>query len=290
MNLYEREVIKALEKKYGFMTKKTLGQNFLVDKEVIDNIVLGSEMDEETLAIEIGPGLGVITKELCKKAGRVIAIELDKNLIPILNDLLSEYDNYIIINEDVLKVNFNEIISESLNNNESLKKVRIIGNLPYYITTPIIMKILEDNVKCNSITVMMQKEVADRIKAKNSSKEYGALSIAVQYYSEIEKICDASKECFIPKPEVDSTVLRLTIRDEEIANVKDKKLFFKVVKGGFSQRRKTLLNSLQTIPGYSKEEVKLALEKAGIDYVRRAETLTIEEFAKLADSFFEIKG
>lgn len=247
MNLYKRDVIRFIEERYGFKTKKVLGQNFLVDKAVIDSIVDGSFVDDTCLAIEIGPGIGVITHELCMKARKVVSIELDKTLIPILEDTLKEFDNFRVINEDVLKVDFEALIKEEMEKDPEIKHVKVIGNLPYYITTPIIMKLFEDNIKCDSITVMMQKEVADRIRAKVNTKEYGTLAIATQYYSDISKVSDASKESFYPKPEVDSTVLRLDIRDAALVNVKDKKLFFRVVKAGFAQRRKTLSNSMQTL-------------------------------------------
>lgn len=276
MKLYQPSTIKEIKEKYGFKLTKSLGQNFLTDKFVVEDIIDGSNITEEDIVIEIGPGIGVITYEAAKIAKKVVAVEIDRNLIPILKETLDEFDNVEVVNEDILKINVNELIGDE-------KKVKIIGNLPYYITTPIIMKLLEDKVNAESITIMMQKEVADRIKAKPGTKTYGALSIAVQYYCTVEKITDVPRTCFVPNPNVDSEVLKLNILKEKPVKVIDEELFFKVVRASFNMRRKTLNNSLMGVEGTDKEIIKSALLSAGIDPIRRGETLSIEEFAKLAD-------
>ena len=289
MKLYSPATIKDIRERYGFRLTKSLGQNFLTDKNIIDNIIEASNIGENDLVIEIGPGIGVITKEAAAKAGSVIAVEIDKNLIPILQETLADETNVKIINRDILKTDLTAVIEEEKKNFPQMESVRIIGNLPYYITTPIIMKLLEDGVPADSITVMMQKEVADRIKAAPGNKERGALSVAVQYYCQVVKVTDVPKEVFVPAPKVDSTVLRLDIRKEKPVELKDDKLFFKAVKSGFAQRRKTLLNSLASGTGLGKDKIGQILEEAGIDPGRRAETLDIDEFAKIANGMFEMK-
>lgn len=288
MKLYSPATIKDIRERYGFRLTKSLGQNFLTDKNIIDNIIEVSNIGENDLVIEIGPGIGVITKEAAAKAGSVIAVEIDKNLIPILQETLADETNVKIINRDILKTDLTAVIEEEKKNFPQMESVRIIGNLPYYITTPIIMKLLEDGVPADSITVMMQKEVADRIKAAPGNKERGALSVAVQYYCQVVKVTDVPKEVFVPAPKVDSTVLRLDIRKEKPVELKDDKLFFKAVKSGFAQRRKTLLNSLASGTGLGKDKIGQILEEAGIDPGRRAETLDIDEFAKIANGMFEM--
>ena len=288
MKLYSPATIKDIRERYGFRLTKSLGQNFLTDKNIIDNIIEASNIGENDLVIEIGPGIGVITKEAAAKAGSVIAVEIDKNLIPILQETLADKTNVKIINRDILKTDLTAVIEEEKKNFPQMESVRIIGNLPYYITTPIIMKLLEDGVPADSITVMMQKEVADRIKAAPGNKERGALSVAVQYYCQVVKVTDVPKEVFVPAPKVDSTVLRLDIRKEKPVELKDDKLFFKAVKSGFAQRRKTLLNSLASGTGLGKDKIGQILEEAGIDPGRRAETLDIDEFAKIANGMFEM--
>lgn len=288
MKLYSPATIKDIRERYGFRLTKSLGQNFLTDKNIIDNIIEASNIGENDLVIEIGPGIGVITKEAAAKAGSVIAVEIDKNLIPILQETLADETNVKIINRDILKTDLTAVIEEEKKNFPQMESVRIIGNLPYYITTPIIMKLLEDGVPADSITVMMQKEVADRIKAAPGNKERGALSVAVQYYCQVVKVTDVPKEVFVPAPKVDSTVLRLDIRKEKPVELKDDKLFFKAVKSGFAQRRKTLLNSLASGTDLGKDKIGQILEEAGIDPGRRAETLDIDEFAKIANGMFEM--
>ena len=283
MKLYAPSTIKDIKERYGFKLSKNLGQNFLTDKNIIDRIIESAEIGPDALVIEIGPGIGVITREAAETARKVIAVEIDKNLIPILKETLSDVDNVEIVNQDILKTDVNQLIASL---GDSISGVKIIGNLPYYITTPIIMKLLEDGVKANSITVMMQKEVADRIKAFPGSKAYGALSVAVQYYCTVEAVVNVPKEVFVPQPKVDSTVLRLNIREEAPVKLLNREIFFRCVKAGFGQRRKTLLNSLMGIEGITKEGVKAALEAAGIDPSRRAETLDLEEFAKLSNEVY----
>ncbi|MGN0727485.1 MAG: 16S rRNA (adenine(1518)-N(6)/adenine(1519)-N(6))-dimethyltransferase RsmA [Anaerovoracaceae bacterium] len=283
MKLYAPSTIREIKDKYGFRLSKSLGQNFLTDKNIIDEIIESAQIGPEDLVMEIGPGMGVITMEAAEKAKKVIAVEIDKNLIPILKETLKDYDNVEIINKDILKTDVNGLIDGC---KEKFAGVKILGNLPYYITTPIIMKLLEDGVKADSITIMMQKEVADRIKALPETKAYGALSVAVQYYCTAEAVVNVPKEVFMPQPKVDSTVLRLCIRKEKPVILEDRDMFFRCVKAGFGQRRKTLLNSLMGIDNITKDIVRDALEKAGIDPSRRAETLNLEEFAKLSNEVF----
>jgi dimethyladenosine transferase len=285
MKLYSPATISEIKNKHGFKLSKSLGQNFLTDKNIIDKIIEKSMIGENDLVIEIGPGIGVLTAAAAEAAGKVIAIEIDRNLIPILNETLSEYHNIEIINCDVLKADFRQILEQNREiNGQKTEGVKILGNLPYYITTPIIMKILEDRVPADSITIMLQKEVADRIKAGPGSRTYGALSVAVQYYCTVTHIVSAPKEIFVPQPKVDSAVIRLDIRKEKPVNVHLEEAFFAVVKAGFGQRRKTLLNSLTGVYGLSKDEVAAAMAAAGIDPMRRAETLSLQEFADLANA------
>lgn len=283
MKLYAPSTIREIKEKYGFRLTKSLGQNFLTDKNIIDRIIEGAQIGENDLIIEIGPGIGVITYEASLAARKVIAVEIDRNLIPILAETLAERDNIEVVNRDILKTDVNALIAEAREKDPTIEKVRIIGNLPYYITTPIIMKLLEEGVCADGITVMMQKEVADRIKAPAGNKTYGALSVAVQYYCEVEGVVNVPKEVFVPQPKVDSAVLNLKIRKEKPVELMDDQVFFQVVKAGFGQRRKTLNNSLMGVEGITKEIAGAALEAAGIEPSRRAETLTLEEFAKLSN-------
>lgn len=283
MKLYAPSTIKGIKEKYGFRLTKSLGQNFLTDKNIIDRIIEGSGITEEDLVIEIGPGIGVITYEASLAARRVIAVEIDRNLIPILEETLAERENIQVINSDILKTDVNRIIEDARKKDPKIKGVKIIGNLPYYITTPIIMKLLEEGVKADGITAMMQKEVADRIKAAPGTKAYGALSVAVQYYCEIESVVNVPKEVFVPQPKVDSAVLNLKIRKTCPVETRDRELFFSVVKAGFGQRRKTLSNSLMGVKDITKEIVFESLNAAGIEPSRRAETLSLEEFAQLSN-------
>jgi len=284
--LYAPSTVKSIKDSHDFKFSKSLGQNFLVDKNIVDHIVDGAGIGPDDLAIEIGPGMGVITSEAAQRAAKVVAVEIDKTLIPILKETLAEHDNVDVINQDILKTDVNEII-ETYGEGRTAKNIKIIGNLPYYITTPIIMKILEDGVPASSITIMMQKEVAERINAKPGTKDYGALSVAVQYYCDTQIVANVPKEAFMPQPKVGSTVLRLDIREDRLVELKDKDVFFQVVKAGFGQRRKTLSNSLMRVSGITKEIVKDALEAAGIEPGRRAETLDLYEFAKLSNEVFD---
>ena len=277
--LYSPAKMAQLRAKHDFRHSKSLGQNFLSDKNIIDAIIEGSEIGAEDLVIEIGPGLGVLTAAAAECASRVVAVEIDRHLIPILTETLENYDNVEIINADVMKTDLSEVVEKY----RTSGKVRIIGNLPYYITTPIVMKLLEERVPADSITIMMQKEVADRIKASPGSKTYGALSVAVGFYCTVRHIANAPKEVFVPRPKVDSTVIRLDVRQERPVELVDEKLFFETIKKGFGQRRKTLLNSLTGIRGMPKESIAAVLADCGIDFRRRAETLSMSEFADLAN-------
>lgn len=278
MKLYAPSTIREIKDKYGFKLSKSLGQNFLTDKNIIDKIIDATEITDEDLVIEIGPGIGVLTAEAAQLAKKVTAVEIDRNLIPILRDTLQEFDNVEIVNEDVLKADLNAIIAVA-----GCRKTKIIGNLPYYITTPIIMGLLESHVEADSITIMMQKEVADRIKAEPGTKAYGALSAAVQYYCTVTTVVTVPKEVFFPAPKVDSAVLRLDIRKEKPVELLDEPLFFRCIKAGFGQRRKTLSNSLSQLGDFTKEEIKTCLADTGIDEKRRAETLSLSEFAMIAN-------
>lgn len=275
------EETKYILKKYNIKANKRLGQNFLINDNAIQEIVNAAGISAEDLIIEIGPGLGTLTSKLLEKAGKVIAVELDENMIKILEDRFKLYENFILINEDILKINLKKLIEENLND---LKNVKIVANLPYYITTPIIMKLLEDRLNINSITVMVQKEVADRIAEKSGEKLSGAITYSVNYYAIPEKVTLVGKESFIPSPEVDSEVIKLNIRKEPPVKVDNEEMFFKLIKVSFMQRRKTLLNAL-TNSGLitNKEKLKQVLEKMNLDLNIRGEKLTLEQYAKLAN-------
>ena len=283
MKLYSPSTIQDIRERYDFKLSKSLGQNFITDRNVIEKIVEGAQIGPADLVIEIGPGIGVLTAAAAEQAARVVAIEIDSKLIPILSETLAGYDNIRIVNQDVLKTDINGIIDEERSAGTFTGSVKILGNLPYYITTPIIMGILENGTEAESITIMMQKEVADRIKAAPGGKTYGALSVAVQYYCTAEQVAVVPKEVFIPRPKVDSSVLHLSIRSERPVELTDEKTFFACIKHGFGQRRKTLLNSLTGVNGLSKDEVRAVLQEAGIDPGRRAETLDIKDFAVIAN-------
>lgn len=275
------EDTKFILKKYHITANKKLGQNFLINDEVINGIVEASNIQKEDLVIEIGPGLGTLTSELLENAGKVIAIELDENMLPILNDRFKLYDNFELLNEDILKVDLNKLISENMG---GLSKAKVVANLPYYITTPIIMKLLENKLNIESITVMVQKEVADRITAKPGDKLSGSITYSVDYYAEAEKIVFVDKSSFIPAPEVDSEVIKLQIREEPKVHVENEELFFKVIKASFMQRRKTLLNGLSNSGIIKDKEIlKEILQKLGLSVDIRGEKLTIEQFAELSN-------
>lgn len=271
---------KELLKQFDFRMTKSLGQNFLIDKGILDKIIEGAELTKEDYVLEIGPGMGSMTQKLCESAGKVVAIEIDKKLIPVLNVTLFGYDNVKVINQDILKIDLKALLKE----NFGTKAVKVVANLPYYITTPIIMKLLEERLNLSSITIMVQKEVGDRIKAEPGSKIYGALSVAVQYYAKPSQLLLVPPNSFIPQPEVDSIVLKLDILSKPAVQVQDEKLFFRVVKSAFGQRRKTLLNALAAgSMGFTKEQFKELLSDIGIDENRRGETLSLQEFANIAN-------
>lgn len=270
---------RELVKKYNFKFTKSLGQNFLVDDSVLEDIVEGAEVGQEDLVIEIGPGVGTLTAQLLKKAKRVVAIELDSDLIPILQAEIGENQNFQLIHKDALKVDFNEIIGDE-------KSVKLVANLPYYVTTPIIAKLLNEGYNFKSLTIMIQKEVAERINAEPNCKDYGALSILVQYHCTTEIVRTVAPTCFMPRPKVDSTVIRLEKLEKPAVDVKSKKLFFEIVRSAFNMRRKTLWNGVKSI-GLNKELMEKAFADANIDPKRRGETLSLQEFANLSDSIYE---
>lgn len=267
-------------KKYDFKIAKKFGQNFLVDESILKTIIDCSEISKDDCVLEIGPGLGVMTQMLCGKAGRVLAVEIDRELIPILKVALFGYENVKLINEDILKLNLKAVLEENFGSTP----VKVVANLPYYITTPIIMKLLEEGINFKSITVMVQKEVGERLAAAPGGKDYGAISVAVQYRCIPHKITVVPPESFIPEPEVESMVIRLDSRNEPPVVLKDEKMYFRVVKASFGQRRKTLLNALAAGNlGKSKEELKAILSKNNIEEARRGETLSLAEFARIAN-------
>lgn len=282
MNLEQktREIVKH----FGFRFSKSLGQNFLVNEEVLKNIIDGATLNEESCVMEIGPGIGTLTAEMAKKAKRVVSIELDDNLIPVLNETLGNYENIKLVHGDALKIDFNELIKE-----EGLTNIKLVANLPYYVTTPIITKIFEERTSIERIVVMIQKEVGDRIVAKPGSKDYGALSLVCQYYSEPSKVCDVPPTSFIPEPKVDSIVIRMEIRKTLAVEVDDEKLFFNIIRQSFNMRRKTLWNALKPL-GYGEEKLRSAFEKSEIDEKRRGETLSIQEFGRLANELNKIRN
>lgn len=277
---------KEILDKYGFSFKKSLGQNFLIDTNILNRIVDHAELTERSGAIEIGPGIGALTEQLAKRAEKVVAFEIDQRLLPILEDTLSPYPNVKIIHSDVLKADVQTVVETEF---AGLGDVMVVANLPYYVTTPILMKLLEERLPIRGIVCMLQKEVADRISAKPSTKEYGSLSIAVQYYTKAETVMIVPKTVFMPQPNVDSAVIRLTLHDEPPVKVTDEKFFFFVTRSSFAQRRKTILNNLTSqLPDgkQKKEDILAALKQAGIEPSRRGETLSIEEFARLSEALY----
>jgi 16S rRNA (adenine1518-N6/adenine1519-N6)-dimethyltransferase len=271
----------AILQKYNFNFQKKFGQNFLIDTHVLDKIVEAAEITDEDTVLEIGPGIGTLTQYLCENAKQVIAVEIDKNLIPILqNDTLSAYSNVKIINEDILKLDISKLCEEA-----GAKKLKIVANLPYYITTPIIMGILEKHAPVESITVMVQKEVAMRMQAGPGSKDYGALSLAVTYYADATLEANVPPNCFMPRPNVGSAVIRLKLHDEMPVKPRDEQLMFSLIKASFAQRRKTLANGIKNSPelSFEREDVCRALESLGFDENVRGEKLTLADFAALSD-------
>lgn len=271
--------------KYGFNFRKKFGQNFLIDNNILDKIVEAAEITQEDCVLEIGPGIGTMTQRLAEVAGEVIAVEIDKNLIPILEETLSDYGNVTILNKDIMKVDIHKIVEE-----QEGKPLKVVANLPYYITTPIIMALLESHVPLKSATIMVQKEVAERMRALPGTKEYGALSLAVQYYTKPEIVTKVPASCFMPKPNVDSTVIRLMRYEDQPVETQDEEWLFAVIRASFSQRRKTLANGLANAGniGVSRKQVEAVLTEMGLSAAVRGETLTLEQFAELSNRLHDI--
>ncbi len=272
----------AVLEKHGFHFQKKYGQNFLIDAHILESIVGAAEITKEDFVLEIGPGIGTMTQYLCEAAREVIAVEIDQNLIPVLEDTLSEYDNVTILNEDILKVDIRRLADEKNHG----KPIKVVANLPYYITTPIIMELFESHVPLASITIMIQKEVADRMQVDPGTKEYGALSLAVQYFAKPEIICVVPPTCFVPQPKVSSSVIRLTCYEDPPVDISDEAFLFQVIRASFNQRRKTLANGLNNAPSIpvSKENIVQTIEELGYPAAVRGETLSLEEFATLSEA------
>lgn len=275
-----KNTIEILQK-YNFTFQKKFGQNFLIDTRVLERIIAQAEITKDDMVLEIGPGIGTMTQYLCENAREVVAVEIDNSLIPILEDTLSEYNNVTVINDDILKVDINKLVEE----HNAGKPIKVVANLPYYITTPIIMGLFEKKVNVDSITVMVQKEVADRMKSGPESKDYGALSLAVQYYSKPEIVANVPPNCFMPRPNVSSAVIRLKLYDEMAVKVENENLLFRLIRASFNQRRKTLVNGIKNSGelNYTKEQVVEALAKMGLNENIRGEALTLEQFGELSD-------
>ena len=275
----------AVLQKYNFNFQKKFGQNFLIDTNVLDKIICSAQITKEDCVLEIGPGIGTMTQYLAENAREVVAVEIDKALIPILEDTLSAYNNVTVINDDILKVDINKIVQEK---NQG-RPIKVVANLPYYITTPIIMGLFESHVPLKSITIMVQKEVADRMQVGPGTKDYGALSLAVQYYAKPEIVANVPPNCFIPRPNVGSAVIRLTRYEEAPVKVKDETRMFALIRASFNQRRKTLVNGLGNASELrvSKEQVQKALVEMGLSATVRGETLTLEQFAMLSDLLYQ---
>ena len=275
-----KKTIEVIQK-YQFAFQKRFGQNFLIDAHVLEKIVSAAGITKDDCVLEIGPGIGTMTQYLAESAGQVIAVEIDTNLLPILTDTLKDYSNVKVINQDILKVDINELVKEYNNG----RPIKVVANLPYYITTPIIMGLFESNVPIDNITVMVQKEVADRMQVGPGSKDYGALSLAVQYYASPYIVANVPPNCFIPRPNVGSAVIRLTRYQEPPVQVKDPKLMFKLIRASFNQRRKTLQNGLNNSPDltFTKEQIAAAIESLGLPAAVRGEALTLEQFAALSN-------
>ncbi len=281
MKLYNPSELKRVIEMHGFSFSKSLGQNFLIDEGVLEKIVRGSGVDKNSGALEIGPGAGVLTRELARASKNVVAVEIDKSLIPLLDYTLGEFDNVTVVNEDVLKVDLKALVEEKFGGSP----VHVVANLPYYITTPIIMKFLEEEVPVKSLTIMVQKEVADRMAAAPGGKDYGALSAAVQFYTVPKIITRAEPHCFMPQPKVASVVIRLEVQPKPTVDVRDKAKMFAIIKSAFGQRRKTLLNALSKSPyiDIGKDSVLQALSEMGLDANIRGEKLSLQQFAELSD-------
>ena len=280
-----QNTIEVLQK-YKFNFQKKFGQNFLIDTHVLDKIIASADVNKEDCVLEIGPGIGTMTQYLAENARKVVAVEIDKALIPILADTLKEYDNVKIINEDILKVDIGALAEEENHG----KPIKVVANLPYYITTPIIMGLFESHVPIHSITVMVQKEVADRMQVGPGTKDYGALSLAVQYYAKPEIVANVPPNCFMPRPNVGSAVIRLTRHEHPPVAVKDEKLMFRLIRASFNQRRKTLVNGLNNSPelNFTKEEIASTLEKMGLSQTIRGEALDLQQFGQLSDLLWQL--
>lgn len=277
--LYSPKYIREVLDKFGFKFSKSLGQNFLIDGNIVRNIVKGAQVNKDDYVLEIGPGIGTLTEELALNAKKVVAVEIDRNLLPILDYTLSKHDNVEIVEGDILKINIHDLIDEKLNGGP----IKVAANLPYYVTTPIIARLIEEDLNIESITVMVQKEVAQRIVAPPGNKQYGSLTVFVNFYSDPEILLSVPKTVFMPQPKVDSAVIRLNMKEPPVDI--DKKLFFKIVKAAFGQRRKTILNSLSNRElGLDKEQVKELLERSNISPKARAENLKIEDFIKICQT------
>ena len=268
-------------KKYEFCFQKKFGQNFLIDGHVLDKIIAGAGVTKDDMVLEIGPGIGTMTQYLAEAAGKVVAVEIDRNLLPILQETLADYDNVKVIHADVLSLDLEKLVQEE----NGGRPIKVVANLPYYITTPIIMALFEQHVPLANITVMVQKEVAARMKSGPGSKDYGALSLAVQYYAEPYIVANVPCNCFMPRPNVDSAVIRLTRYEEPPVQVKDEKMLFKIIRASFNQRRKTLQNGLNNSSelNFTKDQIAAAIAEAGFSPSVRGEALTLEQFAKLTD-------
>lgn len=282
-----KNTIEVLQK-YNFNFQKKFGQNFLIDTRVLEEIIDAADITKDDFVLEIGPGIGTMTQYLCEAAREVVAVEIDTNLIPILKDTLSAYDNVEVLNQDILKVDIASLAKERNND----RPIKVVANLPYYITTPIIMGLFESHVPIDSITIMVQKEVADRMQEGPGSKEYGALSLAVQYYAKPEIVVNVPPSCFMPQPKVGSAVIRLTRHEEAPVQVDNEKLMFQVIRASFNQRRKTLANGLNNFGsfGLSKEEIQSCIEELGVPVNIRGEALSLEQFAELSNIIYAHKG
>lgn len=284
-NLSDIGTVRSILEKHGFTFSKALGQNFLINPAVCPEMAEEAVTSENDGVIEIGAGVGVLTAELCKRTKKVVSIELDKRLLPVLDETLAEFDNFEVVNEDILKVDLHELIKEKFSDCEN---VSVCANLPYYITSPVIMKLLEDKLPIKQIIVMVQREAADRLTAPVGSRESGAITVAVNYYAEAEKLFNVSKGSFVPSPKVDSAVIRLAIYDKPPIETKDEELFFRTVKAMFMQRRKTALNSVSAGLGIPKDTVVKALEMTGLDASVRAEKLTLSQLCEFTNNLKEV--
>lgn len=282
-NLCDYNTVTKILSKHGFTFSKALGQNFLIDSNVCPTMADMLNADEETGVLEVGPGIGVLTKELCEVAGKVVAIELDKRLYPVLAETLADYDNFELVEGDVMKLDLAELIEEKF---KGFKEVKVCANLPYYITSPVIMTLLESNLPITEIEVMVQREAAERLCAEIGSRDAGAVSVAVNYYGEAEILFEVGRESFMPSPKVDSAVIKIKLRKEPEFEIKDERKFFSLVKAAFAQRRKTLVNTLSNTLGKSKADISNALKELGLDQSIRAEKLTMEDLVNLSNLLF----